>query len=53
MRYTDQGLVIIGNHFPEFKLESDFNNLKSAVANDGIEYPVSQDNDGATLECLS
>jgi len=47
-KYKDQGLVIIGNHFPEFSYESDFNNLKTAVANDGIEYPVAQDNDGAT-----
>jgi len=46
--YKDQGLVIIGNHFPEFSFESDFNNLKSAVAEDGIEYPVAQDNDGTT-----
>jgi thiol-disulfide isomerase/thioredoxin len=47
-KYKDQGLVIIGNHFPEFKTESDFNNLKAAVAEDDIEYPVAQDNNGAT-----
>ncbi len=47
-KYKDQGLVIIGNHFPEFSFESDFNNLKNAVAEDGIEYPVAQDNNGAT-----
>jgi len=47
-KYKDQGLVIIGNHFPELSFEFDFNNLKAAVANDGIEYPVAQDNDGAT-----
>ena len=47
-KYKDQGLVIIGNHFPEFSYELDFKNLKTAVANDGIEYPVTQDNNGAT-----
>jgi thiol-disulfide isomerase/thioredoxin len=46
--YKDQGFVIIGNHYPEFDYESDLNNLKDAIARDGIEYPVAQDNDGAT-----
>jgi thiol-disulfide isomerase/thioredoxin len=47
-KYKDQGLVIIGNHFPELSFEHDLNNLKNAVAQDGIQYPVAQDNDGAT-----
>ncbi len=47
-QYKDQGLVIIGNHYPEFGYEADFNNLKEAVARYGIEYPVAQDNNGAT-----
>src|SRR5574342_696274 len=47
-KYKDQGLVIIGNHFPEFSYEKDLNNLKDAVAHYGIQYPVAQDNDGAT-----
>ena len=47
-KYKDQGLVIIGNHFPEFSYERDLNNVKDAVARYGIEYPVAQDNDGAT-----
>ncbi len=47
-QYKDQGLVIIGNHYPEFDYEADFNNLKEAVARYGIQYPVAQDNDGAT-----
>ena len=46
--YKDQGLVIIGNHYPEFSMEADLANLKNAVAQDGIEYPVAQDNDGET-----
>jgi len=47
-KYQDQGLVIIGNHFPEFSYERDLNNVKDAVARYGIEYPVAQDNDGVT-----
>lgn len=47
-KYKDQGFMIIGNHFPEFSYEADLSNLKEAVANDGIEYPVAQDNDGTT-----
>jgi thiol-disulfide isomerase/thioredoxin len=46
--YKDQGLVIIGNHFPEFSFEADLANLKDAIARYKIEYPVAQDNDGAT-----
>jgi len=47
-RYQNQGFVIIGNHFPEFDFERDLGNLKDAVKQDGITYPVAQDNDGAT-----
>ena len=43
-----QGLVIIGNHYPEFSFEEDLTNLQAAVAENGIEYAVAQDNDGAT-----
>jgi len=47
-RYKDQGLVIIGNHYPEFSYEADLANLRSAIQEDGIKYAVAQDNDGAT-----
>ncbi len=46
--YKDQGLVLIGNHYPEFSHEKDLENLKQAVSELGIEYPVTQDNDGST-----
>jgi thiol-disulfide isomerase/thioredoxin len=49
-RYKDQGFVLIGNHFPEFSYEADLTNLKKAVADDGILYPVAQDNDGETWD---
>lgn len=47
-KYKDQGLVIIGNHFPEFSYEADLANLKDAIARNDIQYAVAQDNDGAT-----
>lgn len=47
-KYEDHGLVIIGNHFPEFSYEKDLANLKDAIAHDDIQYAVAQDNDGAT-----
>ncbi len=46
--YGPQGLVVIGNHYPEFSHEADLDNLKQAVKRLGVPYPVAQDNDGAT-----
>jgi thiol-disulfide isomerase/thioredoxin len=48
MKYKNQGLVIIGNHYPEFSYEADLENLKDAIARFEIEYPVAQDNEGVT-----
>ena len=47
-KYRNQGLVIIGNHYPEFSFEEDLTNLKASVADNGIKYAVTQDNNGAT-----
>jgi len=47
-QYASEGLVIIGNHYPEFSQEADINNLKAAVARLDIRYAVAQDNDGST-----
>jgi thiol-disulfide isomerase/thioredoxin len=46
-KYSDDGLVIIGNHFPEFESEKDLKNLTNAISRLGIQYPVTQDNEGA------
>ncbi len=46
-KYKEQGLVVIGNHFPEFKHEHDLENLKEAIIRLDVPYPVAQDNDGA------
>lgn len=47
-KYKDQGLVIIGNHYPEFSYEADLDNLKQAVIDLNIPYAVAQDNDRKT-----
>jgi len=47
-KYTDDGLVIVGVHTPEFEFEKDYNNVKAAVEKFEIQYPVVQDNDKGT-----
>lgn len=49
-KYHDQGFVIIGVHSPEFDFERDFNNVKHAVKQDGIKYPVALDNNFSTWQ---
>lgn len=51
-KYSDQGLVIIGVHTPEFEFEKDINNVKTAVQKHGIEYPVVLDNDWETWKAF-
>jgi hypothetical protein len=46
--YAGQGLVIIGNHYPEFNYERDLQNLKGAVEELEVDYAVAQDNNGTT-----
>jgi thiol-disulfide isomerase/thioredoxin len=45
--YSPEGLVVIGNHFPEFSFERDLDTLKKAVIDLDVPYAVVQDNDGA------
>ena len=42
--YKDQGLVIIGVHSPEFAFERDPENLKQAIEDLNVTWPVVQDN---------
>ncbi|MBX5161217.1 MULTISPECIES: cytochrome c biogenesis protein DipZ [unclassified Rhizobium] len=44
-KYVDQGLVVIGVHAPEFAFEKKIDNVKKAVADFKIGYPVAIDND--------
>lgn len=46
--YADDGLVVIGNHYPEFSYEEDLDNLKEAIQRLDVPYAVAQDNDGKT-----
>ena len=43
-KYKDQGLVVIGVHAPEFAFEKDVRNVRKAVADLKIGYPVAVDN---------
>ncbi len=47
-KYRDQGLVIVGVHAPEFEFEKKLENVKDAIAQHGIRYPVAQDNQLST-----
>ncbi|WP_158789915.1 cytochrome c biogenesis protein DipZ [Granulicella sp. L46] len=44
-KYKNDGLVIIGVHTPEFAFEKDEANVRKAVKDLGITYPVAMDND--------
>jgi cytochrome c biogenesis protein CcdA/thiol-disulfide isomerase/thioredoxin len=44
-KYKDSGLVIIGVHTPEFPFEKDEANVRKAVKDLGLVYPVPMDND--------
>jgi cytochrome c biogenesis protein CcdA/thiol-disulfide isomerase/thioredoxin len=46
-KYKDQGLVVIGVHAPEFAFEKNVDNVKKAVSDLKITYPVAIDNDYA------
>jgi thiol-disulfide isomerase/thioredoxin len=46
-KYKNQGLVVIGVHTPEFAFEHDVDNVRRAVKDMRIDYPVAIDNDYA------
>jgi thiol-disulfide isomerase/thioredoxin len=46
-RYGEQGLVVIGAHAPEFGFEHDLDNVRWAIAELEVGYPVVIDNDFA------
>lgn len=51
-RYRDDGLTVIGIHTPEFRFERDAGNVRAAVDDNELRYPVVQDNDFATWEAF-
>lgn len=44
-RYREQGLVVMGVHAPEFAFEREERNVRRAVEEFGLRYPVVMDND--------
>jgi len=46
-KYKDHGLVVIGVHAPEFSFEKDIDNVRWAVMDMRIQYPIVIDNDQA------
>jgi thiol-disulfide isomerase/thioredoxin len=51
-KYSDQGLLIIGIHSPEFEFEKDPYNVEMAIEKHGIAYPVVMDNDMETWKAF-
>lgn len=47
-KYRDMGLVIVGVHSPEFEFEKKPANVRDAIAQHGIRYPVALDNNLST-----
>jgi thiol-disulfide isomerase/thioredoxin len=47
-KYSNNGLVIVGVHSPEFQFEKNYDNVKHAVQRFGITYPVVLDSDHGT-----
>jgi cytochrome c biogenesis protein CcdA/thiol-disulfide isomerase/thioredoxin len=52
-KYKDRGLVVIGVHAPEFAFEKDAGNVRRAVADLKITYPVALDNDYAIWQAFN
>jgi thiol-disulfide isomerase/thioredoxin len=44
-KYQDQGLVVVGVHTPEFSFERDIDNVRQAVKDMAVAYPVALDSD--------
>ena len=46
-KYSSQGLVVVGVHTPEFGFEHNLDNIRRALADVQVGYPVAIDNDYA------
>jgi len=51
-KYSDDGLLIIGIHSPEFEFEKDADNVRIAIEKYGITYPVVLDNEHETWKAF-
>ena len=52
-KYADHGFVVVGVHTPEFPFERDVKNVRLAVQEMRVEYPVALDSDYAVWEAFS
>jgi len=52
-KYKDQGLVVIGVHTPEFQFEKDLDNVRRAVKDMRVAYPVAIDSDYAVWRAFN
>jgi thiol-disulfide isomerase/thioredoxin len=52
-KYADLGLLVVGAHTPEFPFERDVDNVRQAVKDMRVEYPVPLDSDYAIWEAFS
>jgi cytochrome c biogenesis protein CcdA/thiol-disulfide isomerase/thioredoxin len=52
-KYEESGLVIIGVHSPEFEFEKNVANLRTAISDFSLPYPIVQDNNFATWRAFN
>jgi len=52
-RYKDHGLVVLGVHSPEFAFEKNESNVRRAMRDLGITYPVALDNNYAIWQAFN
>ena len=52
-RYSDDGLVMVGVHTPEFSFEKDLENVREALKQMRVTYPVAVDSDHAVWEAFA
>jgi thiol-disulfide isomerase/thioredoxin len=52
-KYADEGLVVVGAHTPEFPFEHDLDNVRQAVNDLAVAYPVALDNDYAVWRAFA
>lgn len=51
--YEDRGLVMIGVHTPEFSFEHDLENVRRALKEMEVTYPIAVDNDYAVWDAFA
>jgi thiol-disulfide isomerase/thioredoxin len=52
-KYASQGLVVIGVHTPEFSFEHNLDNVRRAVRDMRVDYPVAIDNEYAVWSAFA